>query len=206
MAAKVGFSGILSEYFGINVVWPVILSNYCRQNNSLLIHASSILVHGSRHEYYDASTIYAPDSAYGKTKLLADEVVLASGCESTILRFGGIFGKNGPSHLGINQSLLNAKSGIIPEIGCDFDTKRNYVFVKDAAKLIQKCMELRDSRIYYIGGDIISIGDMVTDICDILLPGTVPKIKGTGSSMDQIIQTNTDFNYTTFRDAVKQLQ
>lgn len=107
LAAEVNFIKRTREMYKVNTLVPKIFAQYCRKYNKHLIHTSSILVHGM-HSFYNHKTCLKPKIAYAKTKLLADKYILKTKCNYSILRFGGIYGKNGPSHLGINNYIKKA--------------------------------------------------------------------------------------------------
>ena len=56
------------------------------------------------------------DTPYGKSKWLAEELIRMSGVNHCILRIGGVFGLNGPMHLGLNRTILNVIEKISPKI------------------------------------------------------------------------------------------
>ena len=193
-------------FFPVNVLLPAILGNYCMLNRSYLIHSSGIIVHGFSHKYFNINTKLLPDSGYGESKLHADNVIKASGCESVILRLGGIYGMNGPLHLGINRAIINAKNSKVPTIFGTGDVKRNYVFVKDAANAILKCLEERISGTHYLGGEIKTVKNMLTDICEVFIPGKKPRYIAGEEIGDQIIENSNHFNITPFRQALEQMK
>ena len=206
LAAKVNFDDKnMSDYYGINILCPSIMSYYCAINNTLMIQASSIMVHGSNFSNYNLDTPYRPDSYYGKSKLFADNLIVASGCIHSILRFGGIFGKNGPAHLGINSAINNAIEGMVPSFIGTGDAKRNYIYVKDAAQAIVKCLEERITGFYYLGGEVKTLKGMLNDICEVFIPVRQPgQIEGE-EALDQIVENSDFFDITPFRTALKQL-
>ena len=115
-----------------------IFSQYCAKEKKHLIQSSGTLVNGSQ-EYYSHKASLLPENDYGKSKLKAEKFILKSKCKYTILRFGGIYGKNGPQHLGINKFIKDAFKGKTLKFKGNPYSKRNYVFVSDAAKILIKC-------------------------------------------------------------------
>ena len=95
--------------YSLNILSPAIIADFCLKNDSFLVQASSIAVNGINQTLYNANSVLQPNTHYGKSKLLAENLIFESGCGSAVLRFGGIFGSNGPSHLGINKAIINAK-------------------------------------------------------------------------------------------------
>ena len=205
LAAKVSFSASMSELYSLNILSPAIIADFCLKNDSFLVQASSIAVNGINQTLYNANSVLQPNTHYGKSKLLAENLIFESGCGSAVLRFGGIFGSNGPSHLGINKAIINAKKGKRPILYGIGDVKRNYIYVKDAAEAIVKCAEEKLTGIHYLGGEEKPLRDMLSDICEVLIPGQFPKhIKGEITS-DQIVENSPLFEITSFRTAIEQM-
>ena len=206
LASRVDFKeNKLKYFFPVNVLLPAILGNYCEKKKSYLVHSSGTIVHGLAHNIYNINTELAPNTGYGKSKLLADELIIASGCKHSILRFGGIFGKDGPQHLGINKAISNSFDGVIPSIIGSGKTKRNYIYVKDAAEAILKCVDENITGINYIGGEIKTVNGMLNDICEVFNLGREPShIKGQNSA-DQVIENSIHLNITPFKTALEQM-
>jgi nucleoside-diphosphate-sugar epimerase len=197
LAARVGFNNEeLEDLYTTNSLAPAIMADYCKKMGGHLIQASGSIVHGFQHSKFGQDTPLHPDNNYGKSKLIADEFIQASGCKSAIIRFGGIFGLNGPSHLGINRAISNAAKGIVPELHGNGDGRRNYIFVEDAARIITHLTEQKSTGIFYAGGETLSLATMLDQICEKLLPGkTVDKKSGSNVS-DQIVMTSDELPQT----------
>jgi nucleoside-diphosphate-sugar epimerase len=207
LAASVDFKDRdIKQFFPVNVLLPAILGNYCKQKRLFLVQSSGIIVHGFSHNLYNISTELSPDTGYGESKLLADDVIEASGCEASILRLGGIFGKNGPGHLGINKAINDAKKRKLPTIVGTGEAKRNYIYVKDAAQAIFHCTKERLKGIHYLGGEIKTISSMLSDICEVFIPGRQPEYIEGEEAKDQIIENSDYFNITPFRAALGQMK
>ena len=112
-AASVNFSSHVKDdyFYNVNVLVSAILASYSLNNNKFYVHASGTIVHGVRASYVSKNSPYNPDSPYGYSKYLAELNILASGSKNAIIRFGGIWGMEGPEHLGINKALRNASIG-----------------------------------------------------------------------------------------------
>ena len=132
-----------------------------------LIQSSGTLVNGSQ-EYYSHKANFLPENDYGKSKLQAEKFILKSKCKYTILRFGGIYGKNGPQHLGINKFIKDAFKGKTLKFKGNPYSKRNYVFVGDAAKILIKCLEKKIFGVFYIGGEIQTFSKMIKKISRVI--------------------------------------
>lgn len=207
LAAKIDFNeNTISKLYAVNVLCPAIISDYCLNHDSFFLQASTISVNGNKATMFNIDTPLHPNTSYGKSKLLAEKLIQASGCNFVILRYNGIFGVNGPDHLRINSAINNAKEGIVPSVIGTGDAKRNYIYVKDAAQAIVKCVEERISGIHYLGGDVKTIKSMLTDICEVFIPNREPEYIAGEDVLDQIIANSDYFNITPFRTALEQMK
>jgi len=197
LAAHVGFNNEeLADLYTTNSLAPAIMADYCKKTRGHLIHASGSIVHGFQHSKYSQDTPLHPDNNYGKSKLIADEFIQASGCKSAIIRFGGIFGLNGPSHLGINRAINNAAKGIVPELHGNGEGRRNYIFVEDAARIVPHLIEQKSTGIFYAGGEKLSLATMLDQICEKLLPDEIVEKKSGPKVHDQIVMTSDELPQT----------
>lgn len=206
LAAVIDFSenANISFLYSVNILCPAILADWAKRNNSYLIQASSIIIHGSGHNLYNHFTPETPDTYYGLSKFLAEKMIISSGCDYAILRFGGLFGKNGPKHLGINVAIDKAKQGIVPSYIGEGTSKRNYLHIKDAASMIEACIKERFLGIYFCGGEIVSFKSMLTRIAEEFNVGSQPVQIAGLDSQDQIVEVSTQLNfYKSFADCLK---
>ncbi|MCB0407878.1 MAG: SDR family oxidoreductase [Bdellovibrionales bacterium] len=204
-AASVTFAeGALSTMFSVNVMAPIVFADWCKKNGKYLVQISSSSVHGIKAELVNEITAENPDSDYGKSKLMADHAIEASGCDHAIIRFGGIFGLNGPDHLGLNQVIRNARKGVVPVIYGQGKALRNYIHVSDASRLIAFCVSKRMHGVFYGGAELaISIHQMFNEVCEVYLPGQKPDYKEASEASDQIIKLSPVFQGTkTFKEAL----
>ena len=206
LAAHVDFKKRdLQSFFPVNVLLPTIFGYYCKDKDKLLIQSSGIIVHGFKHEIYKSTTELLPDSGYGESKLLADKIIMSSGCDYSILRIGGIFGRHGPTHLRINKAIDDAIKGKTPSVTGKGAAKRNYVYVRDVAKAIVKCIEQKITGVHYLGGEVKTIESMLIDLCEIFVPGNHPEYIHGENASDQIIENSEHFSITPFRTALKKM-
>ena len=76
----------------LNSIFPKMLSNWCSQNKSLLVHYSSDYVHsGESADAYKETDKSHPINFYGLTKLRGDTHILDSYVDSIILRCSWIY-------------------------------------------------------------------------------------------------------------------
>ena len=85
------------------------------------------------------------------------------------------------------------------------NSKRNYIYVKDVAQAIVKCLEERITGSHYLGGEVKTLKGMLNDICEVFIPVRQPvQIEGE-EALDQIIEDGDIFDITPFRTALEQL-
>jgi len=203
LAAEVNFLKKTKKMYKVNSVVPKIFAQYCKKYNKHLIQASGTLVNGI-HSLYNRKTKLNPANAYGKTKLLGEKYIQKTKCKYTIIRFGGIYGKNGPKHLGINNFINQAISKKKLVFSGNPKSKRNYVFIEDAARSIVKCMNQKKLGIFYLGGEIQSFKMMIEKINLIL--GSKKKILykiNKELKSDQIIKNDKNFKIKSFSTSLK---
>jgi len=99
------------------------LANLALMTDAQFIFSSAAIVCGVKAEQITRDTPVDIDTDYGKSKWLAEELVIESGAKHCILRIGGVFGFNGPDHLGLNRIIIDVinkkpfkKSSNIPVI------------------------------------------------------------------------------------------
>jgi nucleoside-diphosphate-sugar epimerase len=163
LASEINFITRTKKMHKINSLVPKIFAQYCKKYKKHLIQASSISVNGI-HSLYNHKTKLKPINAYGKTKLIGEKYIQKTKCDYTIIRFGGIYGRNRPSHLGINNfinQVINKKKIIFSG---NSESKRNYIFVEDTARSIINCMIRKKFGIVYLGGKTLSFKTMIKKI------------------------------------------
>lgn len=203
LAAEVNFFKKTKKMHKVNSLVPKIFAQYCRKYNKHLIQASGILVNGI-HSLYNRKTKLNPVNAYGKTKLIGEKYIQKTECRYTIIRIGGIYGRNGPKHLGINNFINQAINKKKLVFSGNPKNKRNYIFVEDAARSIIKCMNQKKLGIFYLGGEIQSFKKMIEKINSIL--GSKKKIlykTNKEPTSNQIIQGDKIFKIKSFTNSLK---
>lgn len=189
IGAYIGFSGQTeSELFVPNVLSSGCLAYLAREWGAQFVFASAAIVHGARATLIGESSPLNTDTAYAKSKWLAEEMIKASGVYYCNLRIAGVFGKNGPEHLGINRSIDCALKGKVPvQIGRG-SALRNYIYVEDVAETISYVVEQKLTGTHLVSGqERISINEMLQTICDIFISGDIPKIKSGKDGINQYI-------------------
>jgi dTDP-4-dehydrorhamnose reductase len=137
------------------------LVDYCVNNKKTLIQVSGTIVHPLLKNYNKNSKI-KPKSFYGKTKFFADKFIVRNKkkLDFKIIRFGGIYGRDGADHLYINQLISGQKNFF----NGNTNSVKNYIHVKDAAKCIKKLCKIKKKGIYYAGGEVLSFKKMIVII------------------------------------------
>lgn len=208
IAAATDFgSGVLSAIYPTNTLAPAIIAAYCKQTNAYLLQTSSSSVHGSEYTFLNLKTPCEPNFDYGISKLLADQAILASGCRAAIIRFGGIFGLNGPLHLGINKAIALAQTGTRPKLYGTGISQRNYLYVQDGAAMIERCVRSQIEGILYAGGETVTIAHMLNCISATFLPGKQPEIIEGKDSHDQLVDVSPALGaYRSFQEALNNMR
>ena len=188
-AAKVDFSEISSkEQYNVNALAPAIIASWCFDNGAHIIQVSGSIVNGNSTNFFSIDSLEIPTNNYGRTKLFADQAIRLSQCSYTIVRFGGIFGTKGPTHLGINIAINKAKNGENLSIFGQGKALRNYIHVQDAAKVLLFCLDNKIKGTHYSGNNqSISIAEMINDICSVYLNNAKPEYLEGDESKDQIV-------------------
>lgn len=200
LAAKINFKEKSLYKLKLNYLLPKIFANYCKKNNKYLIHISTIAVHGSK-ILCGQRTKINPKNIYGISKARGDINIIKSQCNYTIIRFPGIFGRDGPDHLYINK-LIKMKNIREITLNNSGNQKRNYIFVKDAAKVILKSLN-KKNKIIYIGGQVLSFKKMLNII---KIKSLIKKITYKNKlTRDELIKSNYKFKFTSFKRAVRSI-
>lgn len=189
-AAEVDFSAAsLPRQYAVNVLAPGVIAGWAAARGAHLVHASTILVHGIRTRRIGPNSPLKPDSDYGRAKLLAEQLIEASGCKHTLLRFCGLYGTGGPSHLGLNRAIDLARDGTPPVLVGKGKALRNYLYVDDASTMIVHCLktELVGTHLA-AGSESLRFADMLHLICTRFLADRAPERRDGSEAEDQVVE------------------
>ena len=191
-AAKIGwYDNDINELFIANVLSTGHIANLAKKNNAKLIYLSAAIVHGVQNSQIEIKSKIKLDTLYAKSKFLGEEMINFSGVKHCIIRLGGVYGLNGPSHLGINKSISLAINKIQPTIIGKGNGLRNYVYVKDVARLVEKIISNNIEGTYLFGGEeSISIKSMIIKISEVFLNTKKTNLKKGGKDFSQIVVNN----------------
>ena len=121
-----------------------------------------------------------------------------------MIRFGGIFGPTGPEHLGVNRAIRRAQSGRVPTMVGTGSTKRNYIYLEDAAAGVRSCVAGALTGLFYAGGATLLIREMLQSICDVWLPGQAPEVRDGEDAPDQLVHVSPELGpVRTFLEALE---
>ncbi len=208
LGAKVGWDDSSKQQLFIpNVFATAELVKWANKINAYFIFASAAIVCGVKNEHIQSDTKSDPDTNYGYSKWLAEELIRFSEVKHCILRISGIFGKNGPAHLGINKAIREALSAEAPKIYGEGLMKRNYIYVNDLAEAIKFCLEHEVTGTHLVAGSQINtIADMIQTICEVILEGKKPSHLDGKSGSDQVVEKSSVLPATrSFREAIKNI-
>lgn len=209
LACRVGWDGsLLNEMFVPNIIATRIIAEMAQKHGAFFIFSSAAIVHGSKTEMITPKSPLHCDTPYAESKIMAENEIEKILREFCILRFGGIFGRNGPSHLGLNRAIENILAGKNPSYIGSGSARRNYISVHDAAKVIASICENRiRGRHLCAGHSSLSIKTMLEEACRLLNPlKCSPQQKEGLEARDQIIEVSNHLPQSgTFQHAMREL-
>ena len=199
LAAHVNFDQNLEIIqYNVNTVSTIQLSAYAKAHNAYFIFASMVGIHGSQYPVIDQNTSVNPENHYSVSKYLAEEVIKTFVDNYSILRICGIYGLNGPQHLGLNKAISDAiHKKISPVLKGPGKAKRNYICVNDVARWILCLINRYETAkidmketLYLTGSEVMTIEDYLEIIIEILLPGMELERVGGPESQDLIVKSS----------------
>lgn len=143
------------------------LADLCREHGVRLIHVSTDFIFDGENGPYREKDAPNPISFYGKSKLLAEDAVLNSGCTFTIVRTVLIYGV--VPDMSRSNIVLWAKQALEreQEINVVNDQWRSPTLAEDLADGIILAMMKDKSGIYHISGaEMLNIIEIVRQVAD----------------------------------------
>jgi len=216
LAAYVHFSEAFKpQQYLINAVSTTRIAKYCLENKARMIFASMSGIHGFNGFITPASPIAFPNH-YAMSKYLGESVVETFLRDAYILRLGGVYGLDGPTHLGLNKAITAAvRHHSVPVLKGQGKGKRNYICVEDAARWIfelakepNKDENKRTCRTLYIAGDeTLTIEQYLQTLVDVFFPGGQLLREDGIDACDYVIQpSETSFPLLTFEAYLSMLK
>ncbi len=215
LAAYADFTTTLKKkIYKVNTISTIKLANYCQKHKALFILASMTGIHGGA-TYLGKDSPIAPINHYGMSKYIAEEIVQTFVDDVFILRIGGIYGLDGPKHLGLNTAISNAlHTQTLPTLKGPGKAKRNYICVQDIVRWIAHLVKPENRAtsqggniLYMAGTEVLSIEEYLQTIVDVLLPGKQLEYLDGSESQDSIIEVSkAPFSLTSFWDYLSLLK
>ena len=205
LGCKVGWNGEKTgDLRAANVDATCELAKIAVEKNAKIIFASAAIVCGSKTSLINSDSSLHPDTPYAESKLEAERIIIKAKTNHCILRFCGLWGEGGPEHLMLNRAINKALDGKVPTIYGSGRAMRNYLYVMDAAEIVIDSLKEEKQGTYLVGGaERLSISEMLQKVCQVFLPGQVPKHVEHEEVLDQIIEsTYTILNKMTFHEAL----
>lgn len=145
---------------------------------------------------------------YSESKWLAEQLITASGVRAAILRIAGVFGADGPGHLGLNRVVKDAVRGQRPKLIGDGNARRNYIYVKDVAEDVSYTIKNSLEGTHCLAGsEVLTISQMLDQVCEVFLDGQPPDMVDGPPAKDQIIERSAAFPPTRrFKEAILDIQ
>ena len=214
LAARVNFSHNLEILqYDVNTISTMKLVAYARNHNAYFIFASTVGVHGSKYTVIDEDTPVNPENHYALSKYLSEEVIKTYLHNYSILRICGIYGLDGPEHLGLNRAITNAlHKKIAPILKGPVKTKRNYICVHDVTRWILHLIKKYEKNIahsaktgireilYLADPEVMTIEDYLELIIETILPKMELVVVDAPESPDLIVKASpAPFTQLTFK-------
>ena len=160
--------------------------------NAHMIFTSAAIVHGLLSEYIDLNTPVCLDNSYAKSKWLGEQLIHTANPKSCILRIAGVFGHQGPIHLGLNRAIAMAIKGSPPkQVGLG-TALRNYIYVKDVAQSICYALDHNLDGVHLLAGsEQLSVCEMLNKVCEVISPSIRPIIEPGLEVKNQLIKSST---------------
>ncbi len=209
LGARVGWDGSTREQlYKPNVEATAKLAQWAAAHGIYLVFASAATICGEKNPHITAGCSLNTQNDYLYTKWQGEEAIKASGVKHANLRISGIFGKNGPEHLGINRAITGALKGTPPVQYGDGKIKRNYVYVKDLCNIIKHCIDNEIEGTHLTAGTHVNtLAEMLQTICEILKPGLKPEHRPGGGGNHQVVDHSPALPpCRTFAEAIKDIK
>ena len=209
LATHVGWDGAPSEkLFAPNVLSTALIADFVRNREAHLIFSSAAVIAGQNMETITMSSMDNPDCCYAESKLLAENCILFSGVDASILRIGGVYGLNGPQHLGLNRNIQLVSSGHSPLVFGTGSGRRNYIYVRDLADIIANTIETRCMGVHLVAGkESLSIHQICQQLSNVFDISSGPVYRSGESSRSQIVESAPQFTgKSTYAEAFASLK
>jgi UDP-glucose 4-epimerase len=150
--------------------------------------------------YFSTSCIYEMDSSYAVAKRLGEDLIKYSGLKYLILRPQNVYGPE-DTRKGEKEGVINAffRKALSNKKQIDIyggTQKRSFIHVEDVCKIIDRNLKKIDNRVIDLGGEWISINNLIKKIL---------KIVGKNKIINHIKIKGQNKKYIKFKKAGKSL-
>ncbi len=133
----------------INVEFVEEIAGICRKSDRLLIHISTDYLFDGGCGPYPEDAVSNPINYYGRTKLLAEQAILSSGCQHIIVRTNHLYGNAGTGPSKLLAWRYGAREHEIKAAG---DQYNNPTWAGNLADAIIEMMEIDFRGVINVGG------------------------------------------------------
>ena len=153
----------IESYRRVNTDYPTELAMMAKDRGvKQFVFISSIAVHGENCEYVDENTVCQPTTAYGKSKLEAENLLLALSEEEfkvTVVRLPMIYGENAPGNIE-SLSRLVKFFPILPLRNTH--NNRTFISIQNTCHALSEVIEQRKEGVFlFSDNDSISTSGLV---------------------------------------------
>lgn len=211
MAAHADFvDRSLGPVFADNLSAATSLACWAAAKGALFVFASTVGIHG-RSGSVGAGSPLDPQDDYTLSKWASEVAIRAVTTRSVCLRIGGVFGVDGPAHLGLNRALTEAvRRGTVPTIKGPGRALRNYICAQDVARWIRHLIDARTSTpdpmhetVYVAHTEIMSIRDYITAIAEVVCGSAPDEAPGAEGGDFTVVPDATPFELVSFQDYLR---
>lgn len=132
------------------------------------VYASSWTVYGNTDGVLDEQTRRAPADAYARTKLEAEDAIIAQAEELNpmVLRIANTYGERPSQHGAVIELIRSASKGIRPELHGGGRHARDYIYVDDVARAFVQALDgpVPAERVLNIGSGTATALDTLWDV------------------------------------------
>ncbi len=149
-----------------NVQAPAVIVSSLAERLEHVVHLSSISVYGPpRSNPVGEDHPLAPDSAYGASKACGEQLArigcAAAGVQLTVIRATQLFGLSSAHDTLPHLLTRRLRAGESPVLTIDPATRRDYLHVDDAARLVARAVEHPVAGVFNAGaGAGVTLGDL----------------------------------------------
>jgi nucleoside-diphosphate-sugar epimerase len=213
MAARANFvDRCFGPVFVDNLAAAVSLACWAAQKHALFVFASAAGVHGRQGSVGSGSAL-DPQDDYTLSKLASEVAIRAAVTRTLSLRIGGVYGIDGPSHLGLNRAITGAvREAALPTIEGPGRALRNYICVEDVARWIRLLVQARNSSrgplhetVYIAHTESMSVREYITEIADIVCRSAPIEVPGAEGGDFTVRPDTPPFDLTSFQDYLRRV-